>query len=119
MIDDALKSGAIGQDTLSSSRPVATPDRAGIRRRGARLEAHLTMPETMSTERRKLLKILGAKLVSTEGPKGKKKRRKLPRRRASPEIPTASFSSSSPILEPGIHRRTTAEERLARTRWPG
>jgi cysteine synthase A len=30
----------------------------------------LTMPETMSVERRKLLKILGAKLVLTEGAKG-------------------------------------------------
>ena len=30
----------------------------------------LTMPETMSLERRKLLKSLGAKLVLTEGPKG-------------------------------------------------
>ncbi|MEW6348921.1 MAG: cysteine synthase A [Thermodesulfobacteriota bacterium] len=32
----------------------------------------LTMPETMSIERRKVLKILGAKLVLTEGPKGMK-----------------------------------------------
>ena len=32
----------------------------------------LTMPETMSVERRQLLKILGAELVLTEGPKGMK-----------------------------------------------
>ncbi|MDR6297683.1 cysteine synthase [Pantoea dispersa] len=32
----------------------------------------LTMPETMSIERRKLLKALGANLVLTEGPKGMK-----------------------------------------------
>jgi len=30
----------------------------------------LTMPETMSVERRKLLKVLGAQLILTEGPKG-------------------------------------------------
>ena len=32
----------------------------------------LTMPETMSLERRKVLKALGAKLVLTEGPQGMK-----------------------------------------------
>jgi cysteine synthase A len=32
----------------------------------------LTMPETMSVERRKMLKLLGAELVLTEGPKGMK-----------------------------------------------
>ncbi len=32
----------------------------------------LTMPETMSIERRKVLKVLGANLVLTEGPKGMK-----------------------------------------------
>ena len=32
----------------------------------------LTMPETMSIERRKMLALLGAELVLTEGPKGMK-----------------------------------------------
>lgn len=37
-----------------------------------RLKLFLTMPETMSIERRQLLKHLGAKLVLTPGPKGMK-----------------------------------------------
>jgi cysteine synthase A len=76
--------------------------------RGLRLI--LTMPETMSTERRKLLKILGAKLVLTEGPKGMKgaiaKAEELHQ-----SIPNSvilqQFSNPS---NPAIHRRTTAEE---------
>jgi cysteine synthase A len=68
------------------------------------------MPETMSTERRKLLKILGAKLVLTEGAKGMKgaiaKAEELHR-----QIPNSvilqQFSNPS---NPAIHRRTTAEE---------
>ncbi len=74
------------------------------------LKLILTMPETMSTERRKLLKILGAKLVLTEGPKGMKgaiaKAEELHR-----QIPNSvilqQFSNPS---NPAIHRRTTAEE---------
>jgi cysteine synthase A len=64
----------------------------------------------MSTERRKLLKILGAKLVLTEGAKGMKgaiaKAEELHR-----QIPNSfilqQFSNPS---NPAIHRRTTAEE---------
>ena len=70
----------------------------------------LTMPETMSHERRKLLKILGARVVLTEGPKGMKgaiaKAEELQR-----QIPNSvilqQFSNPS---NPEIHRRTTAEE---------
>jgi cysteine synthase A len=74
------------------------------------LQLILTMPETMSTERRKLLKILGAKLVLTEGTKGMKgaiaKAEEL-----HAQIPNSvvlqQFSNPS---NPAIHRRTTAEE---------
>ena len=68
------------------------------------------MPETMSIERRKLLKILGAKLVLTEGAKGMKgaiaKAEELHK-----QIPNSvilqQFSNPS---NPAIHRKTTAEE---------
>jgi cysteine synthase A len=74
------------------------------------LKLILTMPETMSTERRKLLKILGAKLVLTEGTKGMKgaiaKAEEL-QKQIPNSIILQQFSNPS---NPAIHRRTTAEE---------
>jgi cysteine synthase A len=70
----------------------------------------LTMPETMSIERRKLLKILGARLVLTEGAKGMKgaiaKAEELAAKIPNAVIPQ-QFSNPA---NPEIHRRTTAEE---------
>lgn len=70
----------------------------------------LTMPETMSVERRKLLKYLGAELVLTEGAKGMKgaiaKAQEL-----AEEIPDAIIPQQfENDANPQIHRETTALE---------
>ncbi len=75
----------------------------------------LTMPETMSIERRKLLAALGAELVLTPGPEG------MPGaiRRAQEllqTIPGALMPQQfENLANPEIHRRTTAEEIWADT----
>ena len=111
MIDDALKKGTINQNTVlieptSGNTGISLAFVAAARG----LKVVLTMPETMSLERRKLLKILGARVVLTEGPKGMKgamaKAEELQK-----QIPNSvilqQFANPS---NPDIHRKTTAEE---------
>lgn len=70
----------------------------------------LTMPETMSMERRMLLKHLGAKLVLTPGPEGMKgaiaKAKEILESTSNSYMPD-QFSNPA---NPEIHRQTTAEE---------
>jgi cysteine synthase A len=70
----------------------------------------LTMPETMSMERRKLLKVLGAELVLSEGAKGMKgaiaKADELARATKNSFVPQQFDNPANPE----IHRKTTAEE---------
>ena len=70
----------------------------------------LVMPETMSIERRKMLKLLGAELVLTEGPKGMKgaiaRAEELKAEIGDAVIPQQFQNPANPQ----IHRETTAEE---------
>ena len=70
----------------------------------------LTMPETMSIERRKLLKVFGAKIVLTEGAKGMRGAIARAEELAS-TIPNAVIPQQfANPANPEVHRRTTAEE---------
>jgi cysteine synthase A len=70
----------------------------------------LTMPETMSIERRKLLRHLGAELVLTPGKEGMKGAIAKAKEIAQSENNTFMPDQFGNPANPEIHRKTTAEE---------
>ncbi len=70
----------------------------------------LTMPETMSVERRKLLKVFGAELVLTPGEKGMRGAVERAEQLVKERPGTVMLQQFENPANPAFHRRTTAEE---------
>ena len=111
MIEDAFKKDKINQDsTIVEPTSGNTGIALAFVARVKGLKLILTMPETMSLERRQLLKHLGATLILTEGSKGMKgaieEAKKIVKETSNAFMPD-QFSNPA---NPEIHRQTTAPE---------
>jgi cysteine synthase A len=111
MIEAAERDGKIGKDTILIE---PTSGNTGIAlafvsaARGYRLV--LTMPETMSAERRQLLRIFGAELVLTPGAEGMPGAIRKAKELSDSDPRYVMLQQFENPANPEIHRRTTAEE---------
>ncbi|OFX25077.1 MAG: cysteine synthase A [Anaeromyxobacter sp. RBG_16_69_14] len=111
MIEAAERDGKIRADTILLE-PTSGNTGIGLAFAAAAkgYKIVLTMPETMSVERRKLLKALGADLILTPGAEGMKGAIARADELASQDRRYLVLQQFENPANPEIHRRTTAEE---------